>query len=170
MIAPVVRVAALTAVYLMFLTSVQPGDVLVGIALAVLVALAEARILGPDRRPSRLAAVITLRRLIGLPALVGFTLVDMCRGSWHVAAQCLGLRPTAPGFVTIPIRSPIRPNSPTSATAWAIRVGLSPDTVVVDVDDDQGTLVLHVLDARDPEAVIRDQTASYERAQRRAFP
>jgi multisubunit Na+/H+ antiporter MnhE subunit len=128
--------------------------------------LAEGRILGPDRRPGRLAATITLRRLAGLPALVGFTLVDMCRGSWQVAGYCLGLRPMAPGFVTMPIR----PNSPVSATAWAIRVGLAPDTVVVDVDPEQGTLVLHVLDARDPDTVRQAQTASYQRAQRRAFP
>ncbi|GAB2994276.1 Na+/H+ antiporter subunit E [Mycobacterium bourgelatii] len=166
MISLVVRVAALTAVYLLFLTSVEPGDVLVGVGLALLLALGEARVLGPERRSRRPSGATTLRRLSGFPALIGFTLVDMCRGSWQVAAHCLGLRPLAPGFVTLPIRR----NDPASATAWAIRVGLSPDTVVVDVDTAKGELVLHVLDATDVEAVIKDQTASYQRAQRRAFP
>lgn len=166
MIGLAVRVGALTGVYLLFLTSVEPGDVLVGVVLSLLLALGEARILGPDRRARRQPGTATLRRLTGLPALVVFTLVDMCRGSWQVAGHCLGLRPLAPGFVTLPIRR----NDPTSATAWAIRVGLAPDTVVVDVDPAKGTLVLHVLDATDVDAVIADQTASYQRAQRRAFP
>ncbi|CAM2835960.1 Na+/H+ antiporter subunit E [Mycobacterium intermedium] len=166
MIGLAVRLAGLTAVYLMFLTSVEPGDVVVGVVLALLLALGEAFLLGPDRWARRHSAATVLRRLAGLPALIGFTVLDMCRGSWQVALHCLGLRPIAPGFVTIPIR----PNDPVSATAWAIRVGLSPDTVVVDVDDEQGTLVLHVLDASDRAGVIQDQLISYRRAQRRAFP
>jgi multisubunit Na+/H+ antiporter MnhE subunit len=49
-------------------------------------------------------------------------------------------------------------------------VGLSPDTIVVEVDEQRGELLLHVLDARDPDAVRREQLGSYERRQRRVFP
>lgn len=166
MVAMVVRVVALTAVYLLLLNSAQPGDLLVGATLALLVVLGGTRVLGPDRRPAPPPGTTPWRRLAGVPALVGFTVVDMCRGSWQVAMHCLGVRPMAPGVVTLPIR----PNAPASATAWAVRVGLSPDSVVVDVDDERGELVLHVLDARDPEAVQHAQQDSYWRAQRRVFP
>lgn len=166
MTAALARVATLTAVYLLALTSLKPGDIVVGLVLASLIVGLGGAIGGRDARPDRPPGTSALRRLAGLPALIFFTAVDMCRGSWQVAQYCLGLRPMAPGLVTIPIE----PNIPSSATAWAIRVGLAPDSVVVDVDDKTGELLLHVLDARDPDAVRRAQAASYRRAQRSVFP
>ncbi|OBK20081.1 Na+/H+ antiporter subunit E [Mycobacterium asiaticum] len=166
MTAALARVATLTAVYLLALTSLKPGDIVLGLVLASLIVGLGGAIGGRDARPGRPPGTSVLRRLAGLPGLIFFTAVDMGRGSWHVAQYCLGLRPMTPGLVTVPIE----PNMPTSATAWAIRVGLSPDSVVVDVDDKTGELLLHVLDARDPDAVRRAQAASYRRAQRSVFP
>jgi multisubunit Na+/H+ antiporter MnhE subunit len=164
MISVVVRVAALTGVYLLILTSLAPGDILVGLGLSIVLVAAERR-LGRTRRPVRQPGTSPGRRLVGLPALVGGTLVDMARASWQVAGYCLGRRPKS-GLVTVPIR----PHDPVSATAWAIRVGLAPDTVVVDVDDERGKLLLHVLDASDPAAVRQNQENSYRRQQARVFP
>lgn len=159
------RIATLTTVYLLALTSIKLGDIIVGLVLSALIVGSAIALTGRPR-PERPPGTSAVRRLVGLPALIGFTLVDMSRGSWQVAACCLGLRPIAPGTVIVPIR----PNSSSSATAWAIRVGLAPDSVVVDVDDQGGELLLHVLDARDPDAVRRAQLDSYRRAQRRVFP
>ncbi|KUH65502.1 sodium:proton antiporter [Mycolicibacterium novocastrense] len=166
MIAAMVRIVLLTAVYLIVLSSDEPADILIGALLATLVVLAGSAMRKQGWQPDRPAGTTPWRRMAGIPALIGVTVLDMCRASWTVSRHCLGLRPMAPGQVTMAIR----PGSPASATAWAIRVGLSPDTVVVDVDDEKGTLVLHVLDARDPDAIRREQTVSYERAQRRVFP
>ncbi|OBK31072.1 sodium:proton antiporter [Mycobacterium asiaticum] len=166
MIAILARVATLTAVYLLALTSLKPGDIVTGLVLSALIVGAGAVSSRDEARPTRPPGTTAWRRVAGLPAFVIFTLIDMARGSWHVAGCCLGLRPMAPGVVTIPIQ----PNIASSATAWAIRVGLAPDSVVVDVDDDKGELLLHVLDARDPDAVRRAQLASYRRAQQRVFP
>lgn len=160
------RVATLTSVYLLALTSLKPGDIVVGLVLASLIVGFGGAIRGRDAPPGRPPGTSALRRLAGLPGLIFFTTVDMCQGSWHVAQFCLGLRPMTPGLVNVPIE----PNIPSSAAAWAIRVGLSPDSVVVDVDDKTGELLLHVLDARDPDAVRRAQAASYRRAQRSVFP
>ncbi|MCV7280107.1 Na+/H+ antiporter subunit E [Mycolicibacterium flavescens] len=165
MTAIVVRIAALTAIYLAVLSSLHPADIVIGALLSTVLVAVGARIRGPGRRPEAPPGTTPWGRLAGVPALIGFTVLDMCRGSWTVARHCLG-RPTTPGYVSMPIER----HRPATATAWAIRVGLSPDTVVVDVDDEHGTLVLHVLDVRDPDAVRRDQVASYERAQRRVFP
>ncbi len=164
MISVIVRVIALTAVYLLILTSLAPGDILVGLVLSALLVAAERR-LGRSGRPIRQPGTSPGRRLIGLPALVGGTLVDMARASWQVSRYCLGRRPQ-PGLVTVPIRR----HDAVSATAWAIRVGLAPDTVVVDADSERGRLLLHVLDASDPAAVRQAQENSYRRQQAKVFP
>ncbi|MDQ3763559.1 MAG: Na+/H+ antiporter subunit E [Actinomycetota bacterium] len=69
-------------------------------------------------------------------------------------------------MVTVPIPR----CAPSSAAASVIRVPLTPDVVVVEVDEERGELLVHVLDARDPDAVPRTQQESYERHQRRVFP
>jgi multisubunit Na+/H+ antiporter MnhE subunit len=159
---PLLRVAALTAIYLLVLTSVAPGDVLVGIVLSALLVAAGRRIrpLGPP------PDVPLARRLAGVPALVAGTAVDLVRSTRRTAAWCLHPGRTPAGLVTVPIP----PCTPSSAAAWGIRVGLTPDTVVVELDDERGRILLHVIDARDPDAVRADQLDSYERRQRRVFP
>ena len=57
--------------------------------------------------------------------------------------------PHPPGLVTVPIPA----STPPSAAAWGVRVGLTPDTVVVELDEERGEMLLHVIDARDPDAV-----------------
>jgi multisubunit Na+/H+ antiporter MnhE subunit len=158
----VLRVVALTAIYLLVLTSVHPGDVLVGVVLSVALVLGGRRIrpLGPP------SSQPLARRLAGLPALVGGTLVDIVRSTWTTAVWCVNPRRTAPGLVTIPIP----PCPPTSAAAWGIRVGITPDTVVVELDEERGRMLLHVIDAGDPDAVRAEQLDSYQRRQRRVFP
>jgi multisubunit Na+/H+ antiporter MnhE subunit len=107
-----------------------------------------------------------LRRLVGVPALVGGTLVDVAVSTWRTALWCLNPRRTRPGLVTVPIPACGAP----SAAAWGVRVGITPDTVVVELDEERGRMVLHVLDALDPDAVRAEQLRSYERRQRRVFP
>ncbi len=162
MIAALGRVVALTAVYLLVLTSVAPGDVLVGVLLAAAIVAAGRSVRRPDRPPPGTSPA---GRLAGVPALLGGTVVDMARASWQVARCCLRGRLPAPGLVSIHIGP-----GAGSAAAWAVRVGLSPDTIVVEADEQRGELLLHVLDARDPDAVRREQLDSYERRQRRVFP
>lgn len=160
------RVAALTAVYLLVLTSVHPGDVAVGAAISTAAVLATRRRArrdpGATAPPAPLAA-----RLAGVPALVGGTLVDVVVGTVEVSRYCL--RPQRwphAGVVSVPVDL----GAPSSAAAWAVRVGIAPDSIVVDVDEEGGLLLLHVRDASDPDAVRAAQLASYERRQRRVFP
>jgi multisubunit Na+/H+ antiporter MnhE subunit len=162
MIALLLRVVGLTAVYLLVLTSVQLGDVVIGLALSMLLVAAGQRI-----RPLGSAVQVPLwRRLVGVPALVGGALVDVVLSSWQTAAFVLGRNAGASGLVEVPIP----PCGPTSAAAWGVRVGISPDTVVVGLDETRGRMLLHVIDARDPDAVIAAQLDAYERRQRRVFP
>ncbi len=158
----VIRVVALTAVYLLVLTSLHPGDVLTGVVLSVVLVAAGRRIrpLGPP------SAQPVARRLTGVPALILGTAVDVAVSTWRTALWCVTPRRTPPGLVTVPIP----PCSEPSAAAWGVRVGITPDTVVVEIDEERGRMLLHVIDARDPDAVRAEQLDSYRRRQRRVFP
>jgi multisubunit Na+/H+ antiporter MnhE subunit len=78
-------VVALTATYLLVLTSMHPGDILTGVVLAVVLVAAGRRI-----RPLEPASGAPMvRRLAGVPALVGGTLVDLAVSTWRTALWCL---------------------------------------------------------------------------------
>ena len=162
MIAFVLRVVVLTAVYLLALTSLHPGDVLTGLVVATLLVVAGSR-LGSARTPPD---VPLHRRLRAVPALVGGTLADLAVGTWQTAVSIVGRGLADGGLVEVPIPRA----GPASAAAWGVRVGFVPDTVVVELDEERGRMLLHVLDARDPAAVVAAQLDSYERRQRRVFP
>jgi multisubunit Na+/H+ antiporter MnhE subunit len=166
MITVLVRVVALTAVYLLALTSLAPGDIVVGVLISALVVAVGRSIRSPVPASAPLPGTAWGRRLAGVPALIGGTVVDMASEGWTIAGYCLRGRLPAPGFVSVPIPRP----APASSAAWAVRVGLAPASVVVEVDDTRGELLVHVPDARDPEAVRRTQLRSYERYQARVFP
>lgn len=162
MTALVLRVVGLTGVYLLVLTSLKPGDVLTGLALAILLVAA-----GRWVRSSGTPPQIPLhRRLAGVPALLGGSLIDMVRSTWQTATWLVARSPSPAGLVEIPIPS----CRPSSAATWGVRVGLSPDTVVVELDEVHGRMLLHVIDARDHEATIATQLDAYHRRQRRVFP
>jgi multisubunit Na+/H+ antiporter MnhE subunit len=166
MITVLVRVTALTAVYLLALTSLAPGDIVVGVLISALVVACGRSIRSPVQTSGPPGGTAWGRRLAGVPALIGGTVVDMARESWTIAGYCLRGRLPAPGLVPVPIPRP----APASSAAWAVRVGLAPASVVVEVDDTRGELLVHVPDARDPDAVRRTQQRSYERRQARVFP
>ena len=158
----VLRVAVLTVIYVLVLTSLHPGDVLVGIVLSsVLVGIGwRIRRLGPPADES------LWQRLAGVPRLLGGGLLDIARSTWRTALWCLHPGATVPGMVPMSIPRTTAP----SAAAWGVRVGITPDTVVVELDEERGRMLLHVIDASDPDAVRSEQLRSYERRQRRVFP
>jgi multisubunit Na+/H+ antiporter MnhE subunit len=158
----VLRIAVFTVIYLLVLTSVHPGDVLVGIVLSTLLVVIGWRIrpLGPPADES------LWHRLAGVPVLLGGGLVDIVRSTSRTALWCLHPGSTVPGMVPMSIPPTTQP----SAAAWGVRVNLTPGTVVVEIDERRGEMLLHVIDARDPDAVRAEQLDSYRRLQRRVFP
>ena len=144
-----VRAAALAAVYLLVLTSVAPGAVLVGLALGLVLAIT----LRPRRaRRSR----IPVPQRIGAAASVALrTGLEMVLGSWRVARFCVGRRDHA-GFVEIPRGDRTR----LEVALWGVLTGEAPDEVVVDAGRD--VLVVHLVDARDPDAVRQRHRTVHE--------
>ena len=141
MIATLARAAGLAAVYLLVLTSLAPGDVAMALALGLGIAVW----LRPRASSDQVPHPVTVR---GAAAMVGRTLYEMAAGSWATARFCVGAR-AAPGFVEIPREDRTR----MEVAAWGVLTGEAPDEIVVDVDEDRDVLIVHVLDASDPDAV-----------------
>ena len=154
-----VRAAALAGTYLLFLTSLAPGDVLVGALLGLAVALA----LRPRAALRRGEATARPDRLAAALVTLLDTAAEMVRGSWRTVLFCLG-RPSAPGFVEIPRGD----RSPMGVALWGVLTGEAPDEVPVDVEED--VLVVHLVDAADPDAVRERHRRAHERRLRKVAP
>jgi multisubunit Na+/H+ antiporter MnhE subunit len=156
-------VAGLTAVYALALASAAPADLATGAALASLALVLLGRRLpaGATGRPGGL-----LRRAVAFPAFAVALLADVARGTRDVALRVLGLRPLKPGIVLVPFGE----RSELGLAVSALASTLSPGSVLVDVDHQRRVLVMHVIDASDPDAFRSQQQRFYDRYQRRVFP
>lgn len=154
----------LVAVYALTLASAHPLDLLAGVAVAVALLVALRRFLfagEPPRAPG------LGRRVLGFPRLAAAIAWEVARGTWLVALVVIGKEPHArPGIVSVPVGERTR----AGVAVTALAVTLSPGEVFVDVDWERGVMLLHLLDASDPEAVRRHHAAFYERHQRSVFP
>jgi multisubunit Na+/H+ antiporter MnhE subunit len=156
--------AGLAAVYCLTLVSADPADVAVGAALggALSWLLGRRLRLGPGGRRPPLAS-----RIAWFPVLAGAVLADVLQGTWEVALRVLHLRPLRrPGIVRVPIGD----RSERGVAVSALATTLSPGSVLVEVDHERGDLLLHVIDASEPDAVRARLQRFYDRYQRRVFP
>jgi multisubunit Na+/H+ antiporter MnhE subunit len=153
----VARALALMGIYMLVMTSAEPGDAAAGFALGLVLAVA----LRP-RVPSRRSATPTRTRFIAFGHVVAMTAVDMARGSWSTARFCLR-GGAGPGFVEIPRGG----RSRHAVALWGLVTGEAPDEVPVDIDEERDVLIVHLVDASDPDAVRERHRRAYERAQRK---
>ena len=160
----VAAVAGLTLIYALALASFHPLDLLFGAGLsAVLVVTSRRFVFGEGSGGGASFA----RRAI---AFVPFSLAvfrEVLVGTWEVALVTLHLRPLErPGIVEVPIGE----KTPTGRVVWAVIVGLTPGSFFVNVDGERGVVLIHIIDASDPEAFRRHQEEFYRRYQRGVFP
>ena len=156
-------VAVLAAVYLLTLGSADPFDLAFGVVLAAVLSFGlRGRLQRPQGEGPSLAA-----RLAAAPALLAALLAEIARGTWDVALRVLHLRPVEhPGIVLVPIGE----RSELGVAVTGLLIGLSPGSLLLDVDDKRRMMLFHVIDARDPDAVRAQIDGFYHRWQRRVFP
>jgi multisubunit Na+/H+ antiporter MnhE subunit len=160
----VLSLVLLTLVYALTVASFDPWDLALGIGAAALTLLLFRRFLFGDR-PAPIEGLG--RRALGIPRLAWHVLADITAGTWRVAAVVLHLRRLEhPGIVAIPLGE--RTELGTVVSAFAST--LSPGEYLVDIDWERRCLLMHVLDAGDPDAVRARFADFYERSQRRVFP
>ena len=138
--------------------SVSPGNVLLGLAVAVLVSWAFP--LPPVDLGSRV-------RFVPLVKLLAIFLVDVVRASLDVSRVVLRRRPVSNAVVTVDLHS----DSDFVLTGVAAMLTLVPGSVVVEARRATHTLFLHVLDVDDEAAVerFRGQALALERRFLAAF-
>ena len=160
----VARILLLCAVYALTLASADPLDLLAGLLLGA-VLLAALR--PPVPQGSGGHGPPFARRVAAFPLFALGLLADIARGTWDVALRVVHLRPVDhPGIVRIPIGD----RTPLGVAVSALATTLSPGSVFIDVDEAAGVMLLHVIDASDPDQVRATHLRFYERYQRRVFP
>lgn len=103
-------------------------------------------------------AGLALHLIIYSPVLFWFLLIDILKGTWQIATITLGLRPLVqPGIVKIPIGA----HSVAGVGPVGFFITLSPGTFLVDIDWAEGVMLVHSIDARDPDGVRKDAEKYY---------
>jgi multicomponent Na+:H+ antiporter subunit E len=166
----VAAVVVLTLVYALALASFHPWDLLFGAGLSAALLFASRRfVFGADGTPPRPAGggLTLLGRVVAFVPFAVAVFREILVGNWEVTLVTLHLRPLVrPGIVAVPIGE----RTPTGVAVWAVVTGLPPGSFFVDVDRERGVVLIHVLDARDPQAYRDQQEDFYRRYQSKVFP
>lgn len=153
----------LTLVYLLVLGSFKPADIFMGAVISAAL-IYVTRKLSFREKPS--SQNLFGRFLHFWPFLVA-EVWNIVTGTWEVATVTLHLRPlVSPGIVAVPIGE----RTPTGVAVSAQCTTLSPGTFLVDVDWEQGVMLIHAIDATDPDEVRREHQEFYDRWQSKVFP
>lgn len=154
----------LAGIYLLTIVSLDPLDVAAAFVLSALVLALTRRFLLEGPAPS---AGQLIRRIARFPVFSLAVVREIVLGTWQVALVVVGIRPVVrPGIVAVPIGD----RTPNGVAATALAITLSPGEVFVDVDWERDVMLIHVIDARDPDAVRAHHDRFYERFQRGVFP
>ncbi len=154
----------LTLVYALVLASFSPWDLAFGAILSgVLLYAFRGYVFGG--RPAPLPGLAG--RLIAFWPFLFAVARDTVAGTWQVTQVTLGLKSLEkPGVVAVPIGE----RTPVGVAVSALVTTISPGAVLIDVDWDEGVMLIHAIDASDPEEVVRDHQLFYQRYQRKVFP
>lgn len=144
-----------TAIFSMVIGDYGWQNLLIGGVLSAVLMRVFRQQITPDPLPP---AGLVMHILIYLPVLAYYLFIDILKGTWLVTRVTLGLEPLRrPGIIKYPI--------PTKSRYGAGPVGyfitLSPGSFLVDIDWDDNVLLVHVLDASNPEALRRDAEKYY---------
>jgi multisubunit Na+/H+ antiporter MnhE subunit len=159
MTAPLLRVGGLVAIYLLVLTSIAPGDLLVGGLLAAVLVVAA----GTDGPRRGLAA--WLQWAVALVRMIVVTAWEIVLGTVRVVRFCL-FDAGRPGFVEIPRGD----RSRHGVALWGVLTGEAPDEYPVAVDDRRHVLIVHNVDTSNPAAIRARHAAAREQHQREVVP
>ncbi len=158
-------VLLVAGIYMMTLASYHPLDLLFGVVASVAALYAYRGFVfgGAEGRPDQLPEL--LGRCVAFFPFVVAVVWDVLKGTWEVALVVLHLRPLVrPGLVKVPLGE----RTPTGVAVTALVTTLSPGALLVEANDE--FMLLHVIDASDPEAVRKDREDFYQRYQKKVFP
>lgn len=152
----------LTLIYAMVLASFHPLDLIFGAALSgtllyVFRPFVFDRLTGPTPGLAR--------RFVAFFPFAWAVTGDVVRGTWEVALVTLYLRPLeSPGIVKVPVGE----RTAVGVAVSALTLTLSPGSFLIEANEE--FMLVHVLDAADPDGVRDKYEDFYQRYQRKIFP
>lgn len=150
-----VVITGLTLIFCLVLASFAPQDVLLGLLIAVGLARTFRKAVFSSSLPED-AYVVHI--IVFLPKFLAMLLWDILKGTWQVTTFVLGVkRLDHPGIVRIPLGN----HSPAGTGIVGLFITLSPGSFLVDIDWDDRAMLVHVIDASDPDAIRRDAEKYY---------
>ncbi len=142
-------------------------DLLVGAVVSGALVFGLSRFLFPERGWSGSVRGGFLRRLAAFPVYAGAVVWDVIQGTWTVSLYTLGIRELrSPGIVAVPIGE----RTPVGIAVSTLATTLSPGTFLVAVDHEQGVMLIHAIEAGDPDEVRDSLEQMYQRYQKKVFP
>ncbi len=149
--------AALTATWLLLNNSLAPGQLILGAVLGWLIPLFTLRF-WPES--------VRIRKPWVLLRFTGVVLADIVLANLTVARRILG-HPgrLQPAFIELPLEL----ESELAISLLANTICLTPGTVSAQLSPDRRTLLVHALDAPDPDAVRATLKARYEAPLKEVF-
>ncbi len=167
MIRSALLVLLLTIVFCLTLASYDPWDMLIGAILgSIVLVIFHGAVPGIQGKPEDALPSLPSRILHFIP-FAGITVWEILIGSVRVAAIVMGLRKLEhPGIVAVPIGE----RSKFGVVVTGITTSLAPGSILLDVDWDRNLMLVHVIDATDPDQVRADMQELYDRYQRKVFP
>lgn len=160
----VLAVVALTLVYALTLASFGPWDLLIGAGLSAALLFSFRRIVFEEKPSSRGAF---LGRVASFVPLLAAVAREILSGSWEVFLVTAHLRkPSEPGIVLVPFGE----RSTKGVAVSAFITSLTPGTLLIEVDEEKRVMLIHAINAADPEAVREEQQEFYRRYQKKVFP
>ncbi|MCC5983244.1 MAG: Na+/H+ antiporter subunit E [Rhodobacteraceae bacterium] len=145
-------------VWVMLVNVITLNAIVFGLILGIIIPLVTAAY-WPERP--------TLRNPMMIIEYMLVVLLDIIRANIQVSLVILGKRNAdlQPGWVTVPLEL----RSPEAITVLAGTITMTPGTVSSDLSEDGHALLVHCLDAPDPEAVVAQIKERYERRLKEIF-
>lgn len=160
-------IALLTVVYAFVLASFKPLDLLFGAIASGILVLSLSRFLFIGHGWSATIRGGFLSRVLAFPAYAAAVIWDITQGTWTVTLYSLGLRKLrSPGIVAVPLGE----RTPVGVAVSSLATTLSPGTFLVEVDWEREVMLIHAIEAEDPDAVRDSLEHMYQKYQKKVFP
>ncbi len=152
----------LTGIYVMVLASFHPWDLFFGVVVSgALVYGFRSFVFGG--RPDPLTGLAG--RAAAFFPFVAAVVWDVLKGTWEVALITLHIKPLVePGVVKLPVGE----RTPTGVAVLGLVTTLSPGAFLIEANDE--FMLIHIIDASDPDAFREEREDFYQRYQRKVFP
>lgn len=151
-----VAILCLTAVFGLALGDLAWQNLLLGFVVSTFLVVIHRDMLFP-KVPPRAEFVVHL--IVHFPKFLAMLSRDIIKGTWLMTTYVLGIRKLDhPGIVRIPLGN----HSPPGVGIVGLFITMSPGSFLVDIDWDERYMLVHTIDASDPDQIRRDAERYYE--------